>query len=288
MEGRIVALSCGIYSVYANGMIYRVPARGLFRSRNIKPIVGDQVDIDETTSVIHIVHDRVTYLKRPPVANIDQMMIVQSLVQPDFSYLLTFKYLTYANSKGINAKIILTKSDKFEDENKLNEILNTFKALGIEIFVVSNKTQQGLDEIRDLFNNHITCLIGQTGVGKSSLINAIDPSFEREIGDYSYALGRGKHQTKEVILLPYQGGYIVDTPGFSSLELELYKEDLAIFFPGFESRHEKCYFSDCLHLSENHCVVKEAINNHEIPEIAYECYKKLSDEAIFRFKRFDK
>ena len=288
MEGRIVALSCGIYSVYADGIIYKVPARGLFRSRNIKPVVGDQVDIDESSAVIHIVYERKTFLKRPPVANIDQMIIVQSLVQPDFSYLLTFKYLTYANSKGIKAKIILTKSDKFDDKNKLDEILETFKTLGIEIYVVSNKTQQGLDEVKHLFNNHITCLIGQTGVGKSSLINAIDPSFEREIGEYSYALGRGKHQTKEVILLPYQGGYIVDTPGFSSLELDLYKEDLAIYYPGFENRHEECYFSDCLHLSENHCKVKEAIENKEIPLIAYECYKKLSEEAIFRFKRFDK
>ena len=287
MEGRIVALSCGIYSVEADSVIFKVPARGLFRSRNIKPIVGDKVLIDESSCVINHVFDRESYLKRPPVANIDQMIIVQSLVEPEFSYQLLFKYLTYANASNIKAKIVLTKSDKYPNEEKLCEILTVFQKLGIEIYVISNKTKEGLDTLSPLFKGHITCFIGQTGVGKSSLVNSIDPNFEREIGEYSLALGRGKHKTKEVILLPYQGGYIVDTPGFSSLDLELYKEDLAIYFPGFNIE-EKCYFSDCLHISEHNCQIKEKVEKGEIPQIAYDCYLKLSEDAIFKARRFER
>ena len=286
MIGRIVALSCGVYSVEANGIIYRVPARGLFRNRNIKPIVGDKVELDEINLVISEVYPRVSNLKRPPIANIDQMLIVESLTQPEFSYHLAFKYLTYANMNGINAKIILTKSDRFSDKEKIEEIKDVFLRLGISTFVISNKTLDGLEEVKKLFNNHVTCLIGQTGVGKSSLINAVDPNFDRAIGEYSQALGRGKHQTKEVILLPYEGGYIADTPGFSSLDLNLFKEDLAKYFPGFENKYLECYFSNCLHISENRCVVKEALAKGEIPQIAYDCYLKLSEEAIYESKRY--
>lgn len=286
MDGRIVALSCGIYSVEADGVIYKVPARGLFRNKSIKPVVGDLVELDEINFVISEVKPRVSNLKRPPIANIDQMLIVESLIQPDFSYLLAFKYLTYANINGIKAKIILTKGDRFTDRAKIDEIISVFKQIDIDVYVVSNKTLEGLEEVRKLFNNHVTCLIGQTGVGKSSLINAVDPNFERAIGEYSHALGRGKHQTKEVILLPYQGGYIADTPGFSSLELELYKEDLAKYYPGFEERSLNCYFSNCLHISENRCVVKEALAKGEISQIAYDCYLKLSEESIYKKERY--
>ncbi len=287
MQGRIVGLSCGIYSVMCDRVLFNVPARGLFRKNSIKPIVGDLVEVDDSSYVINCVLDRTTFLKRPPIANIDQMLIVESLVQPEFSYLLAFKYLTYANMNGLTAKIVLTKADRFNDENPLKEIKETFSSIGVDVYVVSNKTHEGLEEVKKLFANHITCLIGQTGVGKSSLINSIDPSFEREIGEYSYALGRGKHQTKEVILLPYQGGYIADTPGFSSLELDLFKEDLAKFYPGFTDRSLKCYFSNCLHITENKCEIKKAIENKEYPQIAYECYLKLSSEAIFKSRRFD-
>ena len=288
MRGRIVSLSCGIYSIESDGVIYNAPARGVFRSKGIKPTVGDEVEISEETYVIQNVLDRTTFLKRPPIANVDQMLIIESLKEPEFSYLLAFKYLTYANMNGIKAKIILTKSDKEDDKAYIEEIKKVFDMIGIEVYVVSNKTQEGLEDVRKIFKNHVTCLIGQSGVGKSSLINSIDKDFERRVGDYSYALGRGKHQTKEVILLPYEGGYIADTPGFSSLELELYKEDLAKFYPGFNEKYTECYFSNCLHLTENRCAVKELIEQGKYPQIAYECYKKLSEQSIYETKRYER
>ena len=288
MRGRIVSSSCGTYSIDVDGVIYNAPARGLFRNRGVKPTVGDEVEITETNFVIQQVFPRVSFLKRPPIANIDQMLIVESLKEPEFSYLLAFKYLTYANMNGIKAKIILTKSDKEEDKKLIDDIINNFKMMNIDTYVASNKTMEGLEEVKKLFANHVTCLIGQSGVGKSSLINSIDKDFERKVGEYSYALGRGKHQTKEVILLPYEGGYIADTPGFSSLELDLYKEDLAQFFPGFNELYTKCYFSNCLHITENKCLVKEQFENGTYPKIAYECYLKLSEQSIYKTKRYER
>ena len=288
MKGKIVSLSCGIYSIESDGVIYNAPARGVFRNNGVKPMVGDDVEISEKSYVIASVYERKTFLKRPPISNIDQMLIVESLKEPEFSYLLAFKYLTYANMNGITPKIVLTKSDKNVDANELKEIVNCFKKLNIDVYVISNKTLEGIDEVRKLFANHVTCLIGQSGVGKSSLINAIDKDFERKVGEYSKALGRGKHQTKEVILLPYEGGYIADTPGFSSLELDLYKEDLAQFYPGFTKIFTNCYYSNCLHISENKCAVKQMIERDEYPKIAYDCYLKLSEQSIFKSRRFDR
>ena len=150
MEGRIIGLNCGFYSVESDGVIYRVKARGAFRSSSIKPVVGDNVELDDGYLIINNVYPRSSYLKRPVIANLSQMLIVMSLVEPDFSYLLTFKYLTYANMNGIKAKIILTKSDKTVSEEKINEIKKVFNTLNIDVYVVSNKTGDGLEEIKKL------------------------------------------------------------------------------------------------------------------------------------------
>ena len=288
MKGLIVALSCGVYSVSSEGVIYNLTARGVFRNQGIKPMVGDQVEFNPETMVIETIYPRVSFLKRPPIANISQIILVFSLKEPEFSFLLAFKYLTYANMNNIKASLVLTKIDKCDDQALINEIKEVFSSIDVKTYFVNNKTKEGLDQVKELFNNEISCVMGQTGVGKSSLINAIDANYEREIGEYSFALGRGKHRTKEVILLPYSGGYIADTPGFSSLELDLYKEDLAAFFPSFSDLYYKCYYTDCLHVSENRCAVKEKIEEGKISQKVYECYLKLLDEAIFKKERFSK
>ena len=120
--------------------------------------------------------------------------------------------------------------------------------------------------------------MGQTGAGKSSLLNSVDSSFNREVGEYSRALGRGKHQTKEVVLLPYLDGYLADTPGFSSLELDMDENDVAANFPGMQEEHVKCYYPNCLHVSEPKCAVKDKFLQGNIPSIIYESYLKLLEE----------
>ena len=288
MKGLIVALSCGVYSVSSEDVIYNLTARGVFRNQGVKPAVGDEVEFNPDTMVIETIYPRKTALKRPPIANISQIILVFSVKEPEFSYLLAFKYLTYANMHDIKANLVLTKIDKGADEALVKEIKEVFSSVGVNTYFVSNKTKEGLDEVKKLFANEISCVMGQTGVGKSSLINAIDANYEREIGEYSFALGRGKHRTKEVVLLPYQGGYIADTPGFSSLDLNLFKEDLAVFFPSFNNLYNKCYYTDCLHVSETKCAVKEKIQEGMISKKAYECYLKLLDEAIFKKERYNK
>ena len=288
MKGLIVELSCGVYSVSNEGVIYNVTARGIFRNQGVKPMVGDEVEFNPDTMVMDVIYPRRSALKRPPIANISQIILVFSLKEPEFSYLLAFKYLTYANMNNIKAKLVLTKIDKDVDQALIKEIKEVFSSVDVETYFVSNKTKEGLEEVKQLFTNEISCVMGQTGVGKSSLINAIDANYEREIGESSVALGRGKHRTKEVILLPYSGGYIADTPGFSSLDLDLFKEDLADFFPAFNNLYNKCYYSNCLHVSENKCAVKEKIVEGKISQKAYECYLKLLDEAIFKKERYSK
>ena len=288
MKGLIVALSCGVYSVSSEGIIYNLTARGVFRNQGVKPMVGDDVEFNPETMVIETIYPRSSALKRPPIANISQIILVFSLKEPEFSYLLAFKYLTYANMYDIKAKLVLTKIDKNVDEALIKDIKEVFSSVGVETYFVSNKTKEGLEEVKSLFANEISCVMGQTGVGKSSLINAIDANYEREIGEYSFALGRGKHRTKEVVLLPYQGGYIADTPGFSSLDLNLFKEDLAAFFPSFNHLYNKCYYTDCLHVSESKCAVKEQLAEGNISQKAYDCYLKLLDEAIFKKERYNR
>ena len=288
MKGLIVALSCGVYSVSSEGIIYNLTARGVFRNQGVKPMVGDDVEFNPETMVIETIYPRTSALKRPPIANISQIILVFSLKEPEFSYLLAFKYLTYANMYDIKAKLVLTKIDKNVDEALVKDIKEVFSSVGVETYFVSNKTKEGLEEVKALFANEISCVMGQTGVGKSSLINAIDANYEREIGEYSFALGRGKHRTKEVVLLPYQGGYIADTPGFSSLDLNLFKEDLAAFFPAFNHLYNKCYYTDCLHVSESKCAVKEHLAEGNISQKAYDCYLKLLDEAIFKKERYNR
>ena len=287
MECRIVALQCGIYSVLDNGELLKVPAKGAFRNKHIKPVVGDLIELNSDKDVIVDVKERASFLKRPTIANLDQMIIVHSLVEPEFSYHLLFKYLTYANQNGIKAKIILTKLDK-ADQNLVKEIKEVFRKLNVETYFVSNKKGDGIDEVKKMFNGHISCLLGQSGVGKSSLLNSIDSNFNRCVGEYSKALGRGKHKTKEVILIPYENGLIADTPGFSSLDLDLFKEDLAQFFPSFTDKYTDCYYSNCLHITESKCAIKDALNRGEIPQIAYDSYLKLSSTASSKNERYRK
>ena len=286
MNGKVVSVIRGLYSVDVNGVIFNVQSRGSLRHMGSKPMVGDNVDIDEECCVINKVYDRKNSFVRPLVANIDQLIIVMSLTEPDFSYYLLFKYITYANYNNVSSIVVLTKPDKYHDKDKILEINNVLKTLDIPTYLVNNKTKEGIEDVKKLFPKKVSCLMGQTGAGKSSLMNAINSEFNRAIGEYSDALGRGKHETKETILFPLENGFLADTPGFSSLELEITKEDLSHNFPGFNDLYLQCYYSNCLHITENKCKVKEAVENGLIPKIAYDCYLKLNKEIEDRSRGF--
>ncbi len=286
MIGTIVSCLYGKYKIYANKKILDdvFTLKGTLSKDKNKVIAGDIIEFDPNDLTIYKRYERRSYLKRPEIANLDYLLIVSSLSEPTFSYDLLFKYLTYANANSIKSIVILTKKDLIDEEH-IKEIDEVLTKLDVKHYFISNKTKEGLTEVKSLLKGHIFCLMGQSGVGKSSLINSIDDAFNRLIGEYSTSLGRGKHKTKETILLPYNEGFIVDTPGFSSLELNLNKVEIAHFFIGFDKYYTKCPYFDCLHISEKDCQIKKAVNENKIPKICYDSYIKLINEIDLNKKR---
>lgn len=286
MVGTVVSCLYGKYKIYSNNKLLNdvFTLKGSFNKDKLKVIAGDLIEYNPNDFTIYKRYDRRSYLKRPEVANLDYLIIVSSLNEPTFSYDLLFKYLTYANANNINSIVVLTKKD-LADAMMIKDIETVLTKLGVKHFFVSNKTKEGLDEIKSMLKGRIFCLMGQSGVGKSSLINSIDSGFNRLIGEYSSSLGRGKHKTKETILLPYNDGFIVDTPGFSSLELNLTKIEIAHFFIGFDKYYTNCPYFDCLHISEKDCPIKKAVHENKIPKICYDSYIKLINEIDSNKKR---
>ena len=286
MEGKILANLRGIYTIYSSGVCFNVSSRGNLRHKNITPLVGDDVIFDEMSMTIEEVKNRKNELIRPKSSNIDQLYVAMSLKEPDYSLELIYKFLTYANMNEIPAKLVLTKADLVSDFTEINILKDDLAKLGIDTFIISPKAKEEIASLKESLKGKTTIIMGQTGVGKSTLMNEIDPSFNRLIGEYSTALNRGKHKTKEVILYAYEDGFIGDTPGFSSLELDIYKEDLAHFFPGYNSYYLDCYFSNCLHQNEKDCKIKENIALGNLSKNAYEVYLKLLSELPYKKERF--
>lgn len=285
MKGRIVASICGRYSVYHEGQIFTVVPRGILKKDNDRLLVGDIVQFDQELLTIDKILLRKNEIIRPRIANIDQILVVSSLEEPTFSFESIFKYLTFANFNNVHSEVIITKTDISKENIKISQIVDIFSKIGVKVHFISNKTKEGIEEIKGVFAHKVSALAGQSGVGKSSFLNSINPSYQRDIGEYSKALGRGKHQTKETILLPFSNGFIADTPGFSSLELNMSKEEIAHNFPGIKDYYARCSFTNCLHISEPNCKVKEALELEKIPRLVYDFYVKLSNEALMLYRR---
>ena len=288
MTGKILSTCGGIYIVHHNDINYRLFPKGIFRHRNQKLLVGDEVDFNDEEMVIESIYERKNELIRPKVANVDTLLITMSVCEPELSVELLYKFLTYANMNSIPAAVVFTKIDMLKDLSHLDTLKNDLIKLGYKVYYLSSDENSEINLLIDDIKNKTVVFMGQTGVGKSSAINHIDPNFERKIGEYSDALGRGKHQTKEVILLPYENGYIGDTPGFSSLDLNIFKEDLAQYFPGYGELYTKCFFSNCLHQNEKQCKIKEEISNGNLSKEGYEAYIKILDTLPYRNERYSK
>ena len=288
MDGKILSNVGGIYKVYSNGNTYNLFSRGSIKHKSFSLCAGDNISFDEKEGVIEQAKERKNFLIRPRSANVDLMVITMSVVEPELSPELVYKFLTYANLNGIPAAVLFTKMDRLVDTSKVESLKSDLEKLGYRVFLLSPEKTEVIEELQGFLGEKTTIIMGQTGVGKSSAINLIDPHFNRKIGEYSEALGRGKHQTKEVILLPFRNGFIGDTPGFSSLELDLYKEDLAQYFPGYEKYYLECYFSNCLHQNEKECKIKEEISKGNLSKEGYEVYIKLLNQLEFRSQRYRK
>ncbi len=280
MKGLVISIASNLYSVLSEGCVYSLLPRGLFKKKQIKPVVGDKVIFDEIKLIITDILERKSYLKRPQIANISQILIIQSITEPEFSFPLFLKYILLAKDINIPVKIIITKMDKPFDTKILDAVKNICSSLQIKLYFSSLNENEDKSDIKNIFKDNISCLIGQSGVGKSSLLNMIDPNFKRREGEYSIALGRGKHETKEVILLPYNNGFVADTPGFSSLYLDMDKEKLAnLFFNLFEVENT-CKFSNCSHIHEVDCEIKRMVKEEKIPVLLYNAYVKIYNDLI--------
>lgn len=267
-QGRIIKALSGFYYVENENEIAECRARGKFRKDEIKPLVGDFVEYQD--GYIMKLLPRKNFLIRPPICNVDQAFIVSSCKEPDFSSALLDKFLLIIEHLDIEPIIILSKADL--DDGSIDKYITSYERAGYKIFKISSKDNQGIDNLKTLFKDKVTVITGQSGVGKSSLLNALDINLNLETNEISKSLGRGKHTTRHVELIKMYGGYIGDTPGFSSLELKMSPEQLAVAYHDFAKYSLQCKFRGCLHDSEPNCAVKNAVNDGNISKERYEHY----------------
>lgn len=266
----------------AAGEIYECKARGVFRKAKITPLAGDSVEIsveENGKNSIESIGERRNFFNRPPVANVDKLVIVSSTCDPKPNMLIIDRLTAVAYYKNVQPVIVFTK----DDLNGADEYVEIYRSTGIPTFAVSNKTGEGVDGIREMLKGSISVFTGNSGVGKSSLLNCIAPEFSLETGEISQKLGRGRHTTRHVELFKVNEGYIVDTPGFSSLDFEtndiIMKDELAYCFPEFREYLGSCKFSTCTHTHDKGCKVAEALNEGKINPSRHESYVTLFNEV---------
>ena len=270
----------GFYYVEVADAVYECKARGVFRKERITPFAGDYVKIsvnDKAENTIDEIFERKNSLIRPPVANIDNLIIVVSTVQPKPNFLLIDKLIAVAEHKGIEPIIVITKTDLEND----SEIVNIYRKSGIK--VISKSDSDYLSCIKDLMAGKINAFTGNSGVGKTTLLNSLDTTLNRSTGEISGKLGRGRHTTRQAELFKTCGGYVIDTPGFSSFEFEksdyIKKEDLAYCFREFREYLGDCKFTSCTHTSDKGCAICEAVNNGIISKSRHNSYIAMYEQA---------
>ncbi len=282
MNGIVIKAIGGIYTVEAPDLVYECKARGAFRNKGISPVCGDKVEflVENGSAVIEKIHERKSLLIRPPLANLDVLVFVVSTCEPQPNLLLLDKFIAIAEYKKIKPVVVFTKIDK-QDFSLYYDI---YKKSGIELYSVDNTTGQGSELVKNALKNKFSAFTGNTGVGKSSLLNNIFPELNLPTNEISKKLGRGKHTTRHVEMYKLEdGGYIADTPGFSSFDTNRYdivfKEDLADCFEEFRPYFGKCRFPDCSHTKEKGCAVIEAVKNGEIAKSRHESYLNMYEQA---------
>ena len=282
-EGIITKAVGGIYYVAVADGVLCCNARGVFRKEKISPCAGDNVTVtveENAVPLITEIKERKNHIIRPPLANLDCTLLVTSAVDPVPNTLVTDKLISIFESKHIEPVIVITKQDLRECE----DFAEIYHSCGFKVFYMDNNTGNGIEEIKSYVSCKLSALIGNSGVGKSSLMNHLFPGLERSTGDISKKLGRGRHTTRQVELFSLDGGgYIADTPGFSTVEVSRYgfipKNELQYSFREFNDYLGKCRFRDCVHLKESGCAVTEALRDGKINGSRYDSYVKMCEEA---------
>lgn len=284
LEGTIVKGIGGFYYVKTLDGIYECRARGVFREKNITPLVGDKVIIREKTTdktgYVEEILERKTQLHRPAVSNVTQAVIVMSIKNPNPNLWLLDRFLLLAEKENLNITIVFNKID-LEEDLKINIFIDTYAKAGYRVITTSCKKSIGVEELKSILKDNITVFAGPSGVGKSSLINKIQPGLELKTGEISDKTKRGKHTTRHVELMELDiGGYILDTPGFSSLNIDFIQnvEDVQYYFKEIKKYSHMCRFNSCLHINEPECEVKRQVEEENIGKTRYENYLSFVDE----------
>ena len=285
MQGRIIKALAGFYYVECDGQVYQTRARGNFRKKGQTPYVGDFVDFSaENNSEGYIlkIYDRHNSLVRPPIVNIDQAVVIMSAKEPDFNANLLDRFLVLLEHKSIQPVVYISKMDLLDTQSEIEAVAAKYRDIGYG-FVT---TQEAL---LPMLNDKVTVFMGQTGVGKSTLLNRIAPELALETGEISDSLGRGRHTTRAVSFYNVHGGKIADTPGFSSLDYEVKTvEDLSESFPEIRKASHFCKFRSCSHTHEPSCGVKEELENGEIWQSRYDNYLQFLSEIENRRETYAK
>lgn len=273
MRGRIIKLISNDYTVYATDKKeYVCKSRGKFRNDKVRPLVGDFVEFDEINHYILSIEKRKNELIRPPVSNIDQVIIVTSTKLPDFSSNLLDKLLYIITFHKIKPIICFTKIDLLKEDEKrdIDVIVHYYQSIGYEVCLNTE-----IDKIKALLKGKITVFTGQSGAGKSTLLNKLDSTLKLLTDEISIALGRGKHTTRHVELHALFEGWVADTPGFSSVDFEgMTSSDIRDQVLEFENYKSECKYKDCMHVKEDSCKIKELVENHTILPSRYQNYLK--------------
>lgn len=282
-NGLVLKCIGGFYYVEAADAVYECRARGIFRKREMTPLAGDHVRFtpqEGGTGSLDAVESRRNFLVRPPVANVDCLLVVAAVTDPAPHLLVLDKMIAIAEYKGIEPVVVVNKCD-LGSAQALEEI---YRKAGLQVIALSAGKGQGIDELRTHIAGKVSVLTGNSGVGKSSLLNRIDPALQLETGEISRKLGRGRHTTRVACLYPLAGGgYIVDTPGFSSLDMEkaerIPKEELAGCFREFGALAGRCKYASCTHVKEDGCAVLAAVERGAIATSRQESYAAMYNEA---------
>lgn len=281
MKGQIRKALSGFYYIESEGTTYQTRARGNFRNRKITPLVGDQVVFESsnlTDGYLLEVLPRKNELVRPPVANVDTGVIVISLVEPAFSFNLLDRFLVTLEYKDIEPVIYLSKLDLMPDDTLAKLITKRYEAIGYQV-IASPDEEANRRALFRIFASGLTVFMGQSGAGKSTLLNKLVPELELATGEISESLGRGKHTTRHVELLPIAGGLVADTPGFSSIDfLDIESRELPRLFPEFVQAAPLCKFRECMHVKEPGCEVKRRVEEGSIAVSRYEDYQQFLEE----------
>lgn len=285
MQGKIIKGIAGFYYIHIpEDGIYECKAKGIFRNKKIKPLVGDNVIIDildeeQKKGNIREILDRKNQLIRPAVSNVDQALVLFAAAKPEPNLNLLDRFLITMNKQNVPTIVCFNKLDVVS-QKEIKRLAEIYQSGKYQVYFTSVKEQVGLSEIESLLKGKTTVLAGPSGVGKSSLINQLIPKANMEIGSISRKIERGRHTTRHSELFCMEGvTYIMDTPGFSSLFIQdIEKEELKTLFPEFLDYEPFCRFRGCLHINEPDCAVKEALTEEKISKIRYDNYVQLYEE----------